>query len=354
MNDREKLIVFVATPLEPEHVERIQNVDRDRIEVIYEPDLLPPTRYAADHKGVDGFVLTEAQERRWRSHLGRAHVLWDFPPPASDGTEGLALATNLRWIQTTSSGVGQRVQRLGLDRSDILITTARGVHAGPLSEFVFLTLLSHVKRLRHLQDEQRKHGWERLCTDELEGKTLAIVGAGGVGRRVAAVGKAFGMRVVASRRRGSVDTAAEGIGVDALFPPESLHAMLAAADVLVLSVPHTKETEGLIDRAALAALKPGAVFVNVARGQVVDEGALIEALASGRIAFAGLDVFRVEPLPKDSPLWDLPNVLISPHSASTASSENRRITDVFCHNLRCYLDSRPEDMMNVFDKARLY
>ncbi len=345
--------VFIATPLEPEHVDRIRAVDPGRLEVIYEPDLLPPTRYVSDHKGVDGFVLTAEQETRWRSHLARADVLWDFPPPASDGTEGLAFATNLKWIQTTSSGVGQRVQRLGLDVSDVLITTARGVHAGPLTEFVFLTLLSHVKRLRHLERAQRNHGWDRYCGSELEGKTLAVIGAGGVGRRVAAVGRAFGMRVVALKRRGSERTA-DQVGVDALFAPEKLHEMLSGADALVLSIPHTKETEGLIDAAAFAALKPGAVFVNVARGQVVDEASLIDALRSGRIAFAGLDVFAVEPLAKDSPLWDMPNVLVSPHSASTAESENGKITDVFCYNLRCYLDGRREDMKNVFDKVRLY
>jgi phosphoglycerate dehydrogenase-like enzyme len=347
------LKVFISTPLEREQVARIRAVDVDRLEVIYEPDLLPPTRYAADHKGVDGFVLTPEQEKRWRAHLARADVLWDFPPPASDGTEGLAFATNLKWIQTTSSGVGQRVQRLGLADSDVLITTARGVHAGPLAEFVFLTLLSHTKRLRHLEREQRNHGWDRYCGSELEGKTLAVIGAGGVGRRVASVGKAFGMRVVALKRRDSKRTA-DQIGVDALFAPEKLHEMLSGADALVLSIPHTKETEGIVDEAAFAALKPGAVFVNVARGRVVDEASLIEALRSGRIAFAGLDVFAVEPLPKASPLWDMPNVLISPHSASTAESENRKITDVFCYNLRCYLDGRLGDMKNLFDKVRLY
>jgi phosphoglycerate dehydrogenase-like enzyme len=353
MNDTRTLRIFISTPLEPGQVERIRDVDRERLEVVYEPDLLPPTRYVADHKGVDGFTLTPEQEGRFRAHLSDADILWDFPPRLSDGTEGLSLATRVRWIQTTSSGVGQRVQRLGLVSSDILITTARGVHAGPLTEFVFLTLLSHVKRLRHLSEEQRAHRWERFCSEELEGKTLAIVGAGSVGRRVAAVARAFGMRVVALARPGSTKSASQ-IGVDVVFPPEERDPMLSQTDALVLSVPHTQKTENLIDEAAFSALKPGAVFVNIARGQVVDESALTAALRSGRIAFAGLDVFAIEPLPADSPLWDLPNVLVSPHSASTAESENRRITDIFCHNLRCYLAGRRDEMRNVFDKARLY
>ena len=351
--EQARLAVFIATPLEAEHVDRIKAVDPARLEVTFEPDLLPPTRYTADHAGQDGFVLSEEQEERWRGHLARADILWDFPPSASDGTKGINLAPNLKWIQTTSSGVGQTVKRLGLQESDILITTARGVHAGPLSEFVFLALLSHVKRLPHLQAEQKAHHWARFCGDELAGKTLAIIGVGELGRRVAEVGRCLGMRVVALARAGS-DRTAEQLGIEVLFPHDALHQMLREADALVLSVPHTPDTEGMIDEAAFAALKPGAVFVNIARGQVVDLEALTRNLQSGRIALAALDPFAVEPLDPNSPLWDLPNVLISPHSASTAESENGKITDIFCHNLRCYLKGRLDDMRNVLDKARMY
>ena len=351
--EKTRLVVFIATPLEAEHVDRIRALDADRLEVIFEPALLPPTRYTADHSGQDNFALSAEHEERWRGHLARADIVWDFPPSASDGTSGIDLAPNLQWIQTTSSGVGQTVKRLGLQESDILITTARGVHAGPLCEFVFLALLSHVKRLPHLQAEQKAHHWERFCGDELAGKTLAIIGVGELGRRVTAVGRGFGMRIVALARAGSNRTA-EQLGIDVLFPNEALHAMLREADALVLSVPHTPDTEGMIDEAAFAALKPGGVFVNIARGQVVDHDALTRNLQSGRIALAALDPFAVEPLDPDSPLWDLPNVLISPHSASTAESENRKITDIFCHNLRCYIDGRLDDMQNVLDKARMY
>jgi len=348
-----QLVLFVATPLEPEHVARIEAVAPDRVEVIYDRDLLPPTRYTADHNGVDGFARTAEQQERWRRHLGRAQVLWDFPPTDADGGGGLAYAPKLEWIQTTSSGVGQTVKRLGLIDSDIIVTTARGVHTGPLTEFTFLTLLSHVKRQRHMRAEQAAHRWQRFCGDELEGKTLAIIGTGRVGRRIAAIGHSFGMRVVGLASPGSTRTAEE-LGIDELFPNDDLHGMLAGADALVLTVPHTQDTEGLIDRSAIDALKPGAVLVNVARGQVVDEGALVDALRTGRVAFAGLDVFAHEPLPAESPLWDMPNVIVSPHSASTVASENRKITGIFCHNLRCYVDGRVEDMHNVLDKERLY
>lgn len=347
------LNIFIASPLEPEQAERIRSVDPARLEVTYDPGVLPPKRYEADHTGPADFRRNPEQQARWRAHLARADILWDFPPRDPDGRGGLAYAPNARWIQATSSGVGRRVEALGLLDSDLLITTARGVHGGPLAEFAFLVLLAHTRRLAHLANLQRRRVWERFCGDELEGRTLAIVGAGEVGLRVAQVGRCFGMRVVALASPGSRRSAAE-LGVDALHPNNAMREMLAEADALVLSVPHTPETDGLIDADALRALKPGAVLVNVARGGVVDEAALLDALRDGRIALAGLDVFADEPLPADSPLWGMPNVIVSPHSSANAASENRRITDIFRHNLRCYLDGRLGDMRNVFRSERMY
>jgi phosphoglycerate dehydrogenase-like enzyme len=348
-----RLVVFIATPLEPDVVARIRSVAPDRVEVIAEPDLWPPRRYVADHKGPESFIRTAEQEARWRRHLARAQVLWDFPPRAADGSGGMSLAPHVKWVQTTSSGVGQMVKQLGFQNSDLLVTIAKGVHAGPLAEFVFLALLTHIKRLDHLQREQRAHRWERYCTDELAGKTLAVIGAGQVGGRIAAIGRCFGMRVVASVRNASSGRAT-AMGVDALYPPGGLRAMLAEADVIVLIAPHTPETENMIDDASFAAMKNGVAFVNVGRGQSVDEAALIAALRSGKVAYAALDVCAVEPLPADSPLWDMPNVLISPHSASTVGRENELIAEIFCHNLRCYLDGRRAAMRNILDKARMY
>lgn len=348
-----RLSVFITTPLEPECVERIRSVAPDRVEVICEPDLWPPQRYVADHKGKDGFPRTPEQEARWRSHLGRAQVLFDFPPNSANGSGGFALAPNARWVQTTSSGVGQMVKKMGLQQSDLLVTTARGVHAGPLAEFVFTALLTHVKDLARLKQEQQAHRWERYCGDELAGKTLAVIGAGQVGGRIAALGKAFDMRVLASVRDARKGRAEE-MGVDAVYPPDRLHAMLAEADAIVLIAPHTPETENLLDARAFEVMKTGVAFVNIGRGQCVDEAVLIQSLRSGKVGFAGLDVAAIEPLPATSPLWDMPNVLISPHSASTVGRENERITDIFCHNLRCYLEGRRDEMRNVLDKMRLY
>ncbi|MGH7152929.1 MAG: NAD(P)-dependent oxidoreductase, partial [Acetobacteraceae bacterium] len=187
--------IFIASPLEPEHVDRIINADPDRLEVIYQPDILPPTRYVADHHGAP-FSRNADQQHRWNDALSRAEILWDLPPTPQDVIQ----AKRLRWIQTTSSGIGPAARRLGLLASDIIVTTARGVHAGPLAEFVFMALLLHFRGLRHLETEQRAHRWTRYCGEEIAGRTLVTIGAGDLARGVAQVGKALGMRIIGVTR----------------------------------------------------------------------------------------------------------------------------------------------------------
>jgi phosphoglycerate dehydrogenase-like enzyme len=345
--------IFITSPLEPEHVERIRAVAPERVEVLYEPDLLPPTRYVGDHNGPPGFRRDDEQQARWDASLRRADVLWDFPGGSLQGQMVMDAAPNLRWVQTTSAGVGQMIVRMGLRDSDLIVTTSSGVHAGPLAEYVFMALLNQAKDLALIQTGREERTWNRYCTDELEGKTLAIVGAGKIGRRVASIARAFGMRTLATARTVTPERAAE-LGVDRLYGPDGLHEMLGQADAVVLCVPHTPDTDNMIDAAAIDAMKDGLTLINIARGQIVDEDALLAALQSGKIGFAALDVFRSEPLPPGSPFWELPNVLISPHSASTGYGENARITDIFCHNLACYLDGHYDEMRNVLDKRRMY
>src|SRR5256885_5647238 len=160
--------IFITSPLEPENVERIRAVDPARVEVDYQPDLLPPTRYIGDHVGAP-FQRSAEQQRRWLEALGAAEILWDVPR----NTEQLAAARRLRWVQQTSTGVGQLMKSLGL-RSDVLVTTARGVHAAPLGEFVFMALLAHWRGLGHLQAEQRAHRWTRYCGEGVAGRRLAV------------------------------------------------------------------------------------------------------------------------------------------------------------------------------------
>jgi len=340
----ERLKVLIASFIEAEHVERIRQVD-PRLEVTYEPDLLRPPRYAADHKG-SPTKRTPDQEARWRRLLAEADVLFDFDQTHLEDLP--ELAPNVRWIQSTSSGIGPFVEQMGYPERmpDTVFTRASGVHAQPLAEFCVMVMLMFRKGLFRIMGDQKQKHWERYAGTDLEGRTLAIVGLGAVGSHVARVAKHLGMKVVGLDRHGFLFDQ-DSLPLDEFFPISRLHEALPLAEHLVLIAPHTPETEGMIGGEELALLPEGAVFINIARGALVDEVALADALRSGHLAGAGLDVFAEEPLPENSPLWDMPNVLISPHSASTSDRENGRITDLFCKNLRRYLAGRP--LLNLLD-----
>ena len=230
---------------------------------------------------------------------------------------------------------------------DAIFTTASGVHSAPLAEFCLMSILNHYRGLAHLQECQRAHHWERFATTDLRGKTVGIVGLGKIGGEVARLCAAFGMHVV-----GIKNTPSAVAHVDQVRAPDGLLSLLPQMDVVIMIVPHTPTSEKMVGAAEFAAMKDGAFFINIGRGSTVDEPALIAALQRGKLGGAALDVFAEEPLPATSPLWDMANVLICPHSASTSDRENERITDLFCDNLRRYLDGRP--LRNVLDVERLY
>ena len=330
---------------------RIAEVAPDRVEVIHAVDLLPPARYVADHDGPDDFTRSPEDHRRWLEILASADVL--FCVPREGKTDLLAVSPKVRWLQGTSAGMGQPAQRMGLIDTDVIVTTASGVHGGALSEFVFAALLSRSRALDQLEAWQRKHHWERFTADELAGKTMTLVGAGRIGSQIARVAKAFDMRVIAVGRTGGAERAL-ALGVDEYRTTADLHEALRQADVVVVVAPHTGKTDHLIGEAEFAIMKPGVSFVNIGRGAVVDEAAMIQRLRNGSIGFAALDVFQTEPLPVDSPLWDMPNVLISPHCSANAPRENERITDIFIRNLPLFLDGRYDEMSPVLDKTQLY
>jgi glyoxylate/hydroxypyruvate reductase len=341
--------VLIASYLEPEYVQQVRDVD-PRLNVIYEPDLLRPPRYAADHVGAP-HERTPEQEARWQHLLQQADVLFDF-----DHThhEDLAeRAPNVRWIQATSAGIGHFVKRHAYDvrMPHTIFTTASGVHAIPLAEFCIMALLTFNKGLlRMVRDQQRRH-WERYAGTDLRGRTLAIIGAGRIGTEVARLAKAFGMTVIGTKRN-AADVDPASLHLDELYALTDLPALLCRAEYLVMIAPHTPETERMIGAAELALLPQNAIFINIGRGATVDEAALIDALRSGKLGGAALDVFEHEPLPPDSPLWDMPNVVISPHSGSTSDRENGRITELFIDNLRRYLDGKP--LRNVLNTETLY
>lgn len=344
------VVIAICSPLEPAFVAHIEAAFPGQTEVRYRADLVPQPRFAADH-GDPNWVRTPAQSAAWRTMLADAEVAWGFPTDGADGP--LQLCRRLQWIQTTSAGVGPAARHYGLGEADIIVTTASGIHAGPLAEFVFAALLYRAKEIPRLLEAKAAQRWERFCGGELRDQTLAIVGPGRIGREVARLGRAFGMTVWATARDRAPGQEGD-LGVDRLWSRSELPLMLAGADAVVLAMPLTAETEGMIGAAEIAAMKRGATLVNIARGAVIDETALLAALRSGQIGFAALDVFQNEPLPVDSPFWSEPNVLISSHSASTASAENRRIVDIFLANLERWLAGSIETMAPRLNIERGY
>ncbi|HVC76104.1 MAG TPA: D-2-hydroxyacid dehydrogenase [Candidatus Micrarchaeaceae archaeon] len=338
--------VLIATWLDPRHAERILAAEPERIELIYEPELLPTTRYEADHHGPPR-PLTDEQRLLWQRHLGRAEVSFEFDWERPE--ELLKRAPRLRWVQSTSSGIGPLVERLGLAGSRLLITNAAGIHAQPLAEFVLLTALYFAKEMPQVNAWKEERHWERFCGREVFGSRMTLIGLGRVGSRIAELSSALGIEVTGHRRTTEGQTPP---GVRRVVDAAGLDVVMPDTDILVIAAPDTPETVNLIDRRRLALLPANAVVVNVGRGSLIDEQAMIEMLQSGRLRGAGLDVFAKEPLPVDSPLWAMPNVIVSPHSASTVVHENDRLVDLFIENLHRYLDGRP--LVNVFDHARKY
>lgn len=268
-------------------------------------------------------------------------VVTSFHPPA----ETTALAPRLRWIALPSAGADLALREGLVREGGPVVTTARGIHAAPISEFVFSVMLLWVRHWPQMLALQHAHDWpaqERraaLTARELHGATLGLVGLGAIGRRIAQLGRCFSMRVMATRRGatpGETDP-----DVDELLPLDRLDALLAQADFVVIAVPGTPATHHLIGAPQLRAMKPSAFLVNIARGSVIDEQALVEALRGGEIAGAGLDVFENEPLPSDSPLWNMPNVFISPHISGASPAYSRRFTDLLLENLARYRAGQP-------------
>lgn len=245
-----------------------------------------------------------------------------------------AIAPRLRLVQSCSAGTDQ-YDRAVIAAAGMRLASGQGCNANAVSEHAIAQILALLRRLPEARDNQARHHWRGMMgdfarrEDEAGGKTAVVVGTGRIGGRIARLCKALGMRVVGVRR-----DAARGVeGADEVRGFRELPALLPSADFLVLACPLTDETRGLVDAAALAAMKATARLVNVARGRVVDEPALIAALREGRIAGAALDVVAEEPLPQDSPLWDMPNVLITPHTAGETHSYEDNVLDMMMENI---------------------
>ncbi|KRE66817.1 hydroxyacid dehydrogenase [Arthrobacter sp. Soil736] len=344
--------VAIAVPLEAELVERIRAVDPS-VTVLYEPELLPPERFPADHSGDPAFQRTPEQEERYWAMLGKAQVLYGFPNESPAGLARIARDNpRLQWIHAMAAGAGGAVKASGLDAETLnkfKVTTSAGVHALPLAEFAALGILNGFKRSAELAQDQAARVWPELRTPTrlVNGSSLVVTGLGEIGLETARVARALGMKVSGTKRN------VEPIdGIEEVVDNGGLAGLLASADAVVNTLPGTPYTEKLFNREIFGAMKPGTVFVNVGRGTVVDEDALAEALESGQVSYACLDVFAVEPLPQDSPLWNHPKAMVSPHTSALSAAENRLITERFCSNLRTFLDGG--ELPHLVDTVHFY
>lgn len=259
----------------------------------------------------------------------------------------LAAATDLKWMHCFFAGI-ESLLTPGFVANQVVLTNAAGVHAPPIAEHVIGLMLAFARSFPTLYRQQQQHLWYRnVPVDELADRTCGIIGLGGIGKLVAKKAKALDMRVIGTKRHpGPVEH------VDEVFADSQLHEVLAQSDYVVVAVPSTPDTLALIGKAELMQMKTSAYLINVARGNVIDQKALISSLQDGRIAGAGLDVMDPEPLPADSPLWALPNVILTPHCSARSPRITERSVQLFADNLARF--AAGERMLNVVDKQLGY
>ena len=288
-----------------------------------------------------------ANPEEGRSALTEADVLVAFGNGI--GEETLDEAPRLKWIHVMSAGL-ETLPFPKLQDRGILLTNVRGIHAIPMAEYTFAAMLHISRRMGELAQAQREKRWaKRLRVTELWDKSLGIVGVGAIGREIARRARVFGMYTLGVNTDGrSVE------GVDETWATHDLKKVLARSDFVVVAVPLISSTRRLIDREAIASMKETAYLINVARGPVVDEAALVEALEQKRIAGAVLDVFDEEPLPEDHPFWTMDNVMVTPHISGLSPMYMTRGVDLFIENLSYYTRGEIEKMQNVIDVTRQY
>ena len=285
--------------------------------------------WSADATGADVALLSEDL---WQDLDLRQKAL-----PAFFQIEGL------RWLHTFSAGVDSPAFQVIIDRGGLL-TNSSGASAPSIAQYVIAMMLYRTKRIDEWRDQQRRREWTLLSPGELTGQTVGIIGTGAIGGEVARLAKAFRMRTIGMRRSDKRTP-----HIDEQVTPRRLPHLLKQSDFVVLACPLTKETESLIGERELRDMKPTATLINVARGRVVHEGALIRALQEGWIAGACLDVFTVEPLPESSPLWDMPNVIVTPHNSGPSPLNMGRAMTIFLDNLERFANGRK--LRNLVEKA---
>ena len=291
---------------------------------------------------------------------GDEEIFYGLIPPRN-----LSKAPNLRWVQLHSAGI-DHLKGHPIMQSNITMTTTSGIHAIPIGEYAILMMLALTRKLPRAIRMQDQGQWSKeraaFTGSELRGKTLGVVGYGSIGREAARIAKqGFGMRILALTRSGRKEDQGyvqenvgdpEGKIPDAWFLPNQLHSQLQQSDFLLITTPLTRETRNMIGETQLKAMKPDAYIINVARGEIIDEKALVQALKKHWIAGVGLDVFATEPLPASSELWKLQNAIIAPHVSGASPNYNNRAVDLFTENLKRYL--KDEKLVNLVDKNKEY
>jgi phosphoglycerate dehydrogenase-like enzyme len=280
----------------------------------------------------DAEFIDARQPHALDRHIRQAEIAYGLPDIAR-----LEDATQLRWIQLASAGVPWPLCRPALD-AGIKVTNLAGLYGPSIAEHALAMLLFLNRNLHLAHNNQKESRWDRSLADtmrDLSGRTLAVVGLGNIGQNIARLARGFGMRVIGSRRRPRATPL-----VDRVYAPGETQAMLTEADHCAVAAPYVAQTDGMLGPTHFTALKPGAIYVNVSRGPVAQEPALLAALRSGHLAGAGLDVFSVEPLPKDHPFWTMPNVLVSPHYSGETVNNSNLPAHRFVRNLHSWLAGR--------------
>jgi D-2-hydroxyacid dehydrogenase (NADP+) len=339
------MIVGLGVPLSQEQVSRLQEV-APGVEFRDFSDLMRTNHMLTTRGGTP----EETHDLRMRmvDAFAEIEVLFSGGLPQ----EIVEVAHRLEWVQFLNTGIDDKIPR-SLWESQIVLTTVAGAPAHAIAEYVLMAMLLFAKKLPAFIAQQKDHVWQnkRLNTAELKAKTVGIVGFGHIGQQVATFSSVFDMHVIATRRS-LVKRQHNTNGAALLLPPQELTTLLNESDYVVLAVPLTQETRGLIGQVQLKQMKPSAVLINVGRGALVDESALVQAIQKKWIAGAVLDVFDPEPLSADSPLWDLPNVIITPHVSGSVDVYMDRAVDIVCQNLSRYMSGQP--LLNVVNKKMGY
>lgn len=291
-------------------------------------------------------VILGKDPKKWLHHLPDAEVIVGWQSIIAK--ECLQTGTALKWIQNWGAGV-DKLPLKEIAEHGVVLTTASGVHPNPISESIFGMMLALTRKLHVAIRNQLEHKWHPSNQlGELHGKTILILGVGAIGMEVAKLSKAFGMKVLGVKR-----TLTESVYMDRIVTIDKLNEVISESDYVVNALPLTDFTNHVMGREQFSLMKPSSFYINIGRGGTTDTLAMIEALQGGTIAGAGLDVFEVEPLPAENPLWDMDNVIMTPHNSGVTEHYQERAMQIFLQNLRDYLEGR-EPQLNRVDLKKQY